>query len=218
VFLQKNTAHLGEKFSCDVGARRGSLGMRTSQSTFVVRSISLIFALSTALLSLGCQAQDDGTDDQQTGASTSGTSGTSGSTSSGQPTEDPAGGLTLSAKPGSVPAKVSQYSPESGRRFYVATATLANVSSDVPAPLAQTLFTVETADHLVFETAGLTSELTNYCKSDEAVAMGGTVTCSVLFEVAVGSMPLNLVYRDPGVGAGISASSGVARVLSAPLQ
>jgi hypothetical protein len=87
--------------------------------------------------------------------------------------------------------------PDSGNRWFQATATLTNQGESAPLSESSDFFSVRTDKGLQIASLSFgMSELSGACTPADAVAAGGTDSCNLVFELPLGAQPTTLDYRD----------------------
>ena len=94
--------------------------------------------------------------------------------------------------------------PPSGGSVAVVEVSIANDSATPPVLASAPLFSITTKGAIVVPVSGLVGLLKSPC-TDLSVAQGGTLGCSLAFEVPKGDTPVSLDYAD-GMGRSASAS------------
>jgi hypothetical protein len=140
-------------------------------------------------------------------AALGGVSGCAGGASRDSPTPVPepsadggatvhADGFELSLDAPSRPKHVGVSRAAVGNFFLVVDVTLHNTSVTDPMRLDVAELSLTTARSLVVSASPLSAALSQPCRPEVSIGVGGAVTCAVAFELAIGTEPSMVVYAD----------------------
>ncbi len=101
-------------------------------------------------------------------------------------------GLTIASASSST--KIGGVAAGSGNEFITVAITLANTGAKVPLSTSPALFSLATDASIDYTASALAPS--NACSANVSVAMGGTQSCSLAFEVPTAQKPTELLYND----------------------
>jgi hypothetical protein len=106
------------------------------------------------------------------------------------------GGVSLTIDSASVPVKVASVPPSANSGYVQLDVTLKNIASAAAVSTNPELFSLTTDRALVYTPVAVSSELPQPCSATTAIAIGGVVMCSVVFDVPNGETPTLATYDD----------------------
>jgi len=138
--------------------------------------------------------------------------GGGGGPDAGTTTSDvPGAGFSLHVDTASFATSISGVTASTGKRFVIVNLTLQNSGAKTPLSTNPVLFSLQTAQSLVISVAA--AEPAKFCDPAISVAAGGSVSCSVAFEMPSDQTAAKLLYDDLH---GDVASAGIPTIDTPP--